>query len=196
MKMCARCKEILSVESFGNDSSRKDGLSIWCKPCRKEYRATPRYRAQSRVHSATFYRLNKDKVLDGNREWKARNIESVNASMKDWKAKNRMRVAEIEATRRARIKGVSIGNLSPNYSISLFDFYGNVCINPSCSTPITTRNFLTVDHVVPVSRGGSHDVSNMQPLCLSCNCAKGNRSSSDYRNGKIMTDVQLANKQR
>jgi hypothetical protein len=32
---------------------------------------------------------------------------------------------------------------------------------------------LTIDHVFPVSRGGSNDVSNLQTLCRTCNCQKG-----------------------
>lgn len=39
---------------------------------------------------------------------------------------------------------------------------------------------LTTDHVVPLSRGGSNDISNIQPLCRSCNGRKF-VSSTDYR---------------
>jgi 5-methylcytosine-specific restriction endonuclease McrA len=34
---------------------------------------------------------------------------------------------------------------------------------------------LEVDHIRPVSRGGSDDPSNLQTLCVKCNRKKGNR---------------------
>lgn len=50
-----------------------------------------------------------------------------------------------------------------------------------CSKPID-RNakwpdslFATLDHIVPLSKGGSHTYSNVQTAHLKCNCIKGNR---------------------
>lgn len=42
------------------------------------------------------------------------------------------------------------------------------------------RKSLTIDHVVPISKGGNNYISNVQPLCETCNKSKGDKTI-DYR---------------
>ena len=42
-----------------------------------------------------------------------------------------------------------------------------------CGTPLTTKT-MTMDHVIPISRGGTNDLKNLVALCYDCNQLKGN----------------------
>lgn len=69
-------------------------------------------------------------------------------------------------TRRAKINGGGGSYTDREWKI-LVEFYGRKCL--CCES---ANKPLTADHVVPVSRGGSSKISNIQPLCLPCNDRK------------------------
>lgn len=84
------------------------------------------------------------------------------------------RRARYERERRAR-KVVAGGSYTLEEWSDLCATYGFMCL--ACE-----RNDvqLTVDHVVPLSKGGANGVENLQPLCGSCNSSKRDRVI-DYR---------------
>ena len=68
----------------------------------------------------------------------------------------------------------------PNYRTHKHRLYGRqegIC--NGCKVLFPFRN-MTVDHIVPVSRGGSDSLDNLQLLCGACNSMKGQRSQAAF----------------
>lgn len=60
--------------------------------------------------------------------------------------------------------------------LAVVSWYGGKCLK--CGKD----GKMSKDHVIPVTwEGANDDYSNLQPLCCSCNSAKGNYSDADYR---------------
>lgn len=62
---------------------------------------------------------------------------------------------------------------------SLLMICGHACVE--CGDRGTERMPLQKDHIVAVSAFGCECISNIQPLCMQCNAAKGAHSSHDLR---------------
>jgi len=54
----------------------------------------------------------------------------------------------------------------------VYDFFGGRC--GICGLSVGKAEF-TVDHIVPISKGGPHLFGNLQPAHLACNSRKGDR---------------------
>ena len=68
----------------------------------------------------------------------------------------------------------TVGKWSGKQFLKLCEKYRNVCL---CCRK---KRRLTPDHVIPFCKGGTNYLSNIQPLCLSCNTSKRN-NTTDYR---------------
>ena len=95
------------------------------------------------------------------------------AQSKRWRERNRDKAREHKRRSRARIRGAG-GTYTEAEWQALVEQYDSRCL---CCGAVGD---LTRDHVVPLVKGGSNDIGNIQPLCRPCNSRKGTKTV-DYR---------------
>jgi 5-methylcytosine-specific restriction endonuclease McrA len=107
------------------------------------------------------------------KEYKARNREKVRQWGRSGYRRNTDRYTMHVAIRRARERNAP-GRWTVQEWVDLCATYGNKCLRCGSSES------LSPDHVVPLCKGGSNDITNIQPLCVQCNLRK-HRTIADYR---------------
>lgn len=85
--------------------------------------------------------------------------------------------ARIKCQRRRCRKLANGGELTSEQWSAIKEKYKHRCLKCKKREPEIS---LTIDHVIPVFHSGANDISNVQPLCESCNKSKGARTI-DYR---------------
>lgn len=190
-KKCKGCGEVKALEEFHRCPTVKDGRKARCRDCMNE-RSRAWRRENPEKHDAAvaawraanpervaaskvaWARRNPDLIAEG----RARNAESRAASLAAWKAANRDRVREYQRRRRAAGYGLPVTTLDVE---SLWRTGGGAC--GICTLPIdrTLRwpdpGSPSIDHILPLSKGGAHSQENAQWAHLECNLRKGNRPS-------------------
>jgi 5-methylcytosine-specific restriction endonuclease McrA len=165
MRVCYTCKIGKPLLDFYKGKCYKDGYDIHCKTCarkRKHIKNLSPY-AKEMKHLRDKNRLVNN--LESERKRKLEVYHRYKNTPK-WRA-NKSRV---EAKRRSYMK-TSINDLTGMDIIELLAIQENKCA--ACGIKFTKNNRYTVDHIVPVSKGGNLTFDNTQLLCKHCNCSKG-----------------------
>lgn len=131
--------------------------------------------------SSRIYRLtHREKLLKYLAAWKKRNLEKLEIYKSRQKLYNqhyrskhlnrkRLIMAQVESRRRAQKRKTQIEPIS---FLKVFERDKGIC--GICGEPVEWRSF-SLDHIVPLAKGGSHLYSNVQTSHLSCNFRKGHR---------------------
>lgn len=127
------------------------------------------WRAENRDHinasSAVYRKRDREKLRLRQAAWRLANPDY----MRDWELRNAAKISENNYRRRVRMaaakQGVMVSQRDWDRLIARFD---NKCAYCECGLD----GRFTIDHVVPVARGGRHSIGNLVPACLPCNSSK------------------------
>lgn len=176
-RTCNDCGERLPPSEFPKDQRAPRGLKSWCKSCHV-LREMARYKADPDTYRA---RVRDRRVRDGER------IRAYDIARYERDKEKRIALAtDAVHARRARLakthveKGITVQRLR--------ELHGTCCCY--CGVEMTWaravgRVFVptkaTIEHVVPISRGGAHSWENTRLACWSCNLRKNRRLVDEWR---------------
>lgn len=195
-KQCTRCHQVKPIDQFYKNKRYKGGYTAWCKSClaqdRKDRESQPEAKQHKREVNQKWYESNKEQIRPKQNEYNRskwmtdqatrdrknrQKTESVNRRKSDpgFISKLKFWVHSSNHNRRSRIKTSRSDNpLTQEQWESICKKYDYKCLRCGEVKP------LTIDHIIPLSKGGLHTASNVQPLCKSCN-SKKHTQSIDYR---------------
>src|SRR5439155_21053232 len=123
-----------------------------------------------------WHKANPGKRRQHRAKWRAANPKKIKVRKAQWFKANRDKAVTYAQHRRAK-KAANGGTFTTAEWQQLKSYHGYRCL---CCGEIEPKIKLTVDHIVPIELGGSNDITNIQPLCRTCNLRKGTQII-DYR---------------
>lgn len=178
MKACKDCKVEKPLSEYHKNKNTKDGVTIICKPCatarsRKWQSANPeKVRAVGRKNYAKNLEQSRTKRRERVRRWYAKHPEKARAATRAYSIKHPEAKRLSENKRRVMKLGNGVFAILPKEI--------NKLLSSDCSN-CGTNESITLDHIIPISRGGRHSIGNLQSLCRSCNSSKNSKTIMEWR---------------
>ena len=153
---------------------RKDPVAR--RTYQREYikRTAERHRQHSKEAMRRWRASNPEARLARDRAYKSRHKEQVNAGHRRHQVKYPEQRRVIWQRRRARELGAA-GNFTSAEWLDLLASYEDQCGYCGNGGP------MQADHRVPLSRGGTHSISNIIPACGPCNREKSTMTDLEFR---------------
>lgn len=183
LKKCGICKSMLPLSSFYKSKMGRYKVGCICKPCFK-------------IINRQRYEKNREKQIEQAKSWRKNNMERYKEYFNKYTSENRDKRAAWGKASRARnadkirlreqakdkkrrhLIAQTENPIKPSEWRAIIKKQNGACYY-CCIVPKT----LTVDHVIPLVKGGKHTAANIVGACGSCNSKK-----------RAMGDIEWANR--
>lgn len=156
--------------------SRAQQCEKW-KAYDRERNARPERSAYCRAKAKTWYAENKARCAELARIYYEVRKDEIKAYVKSWQRANSSKVRAYSRKSNLKRRALKLSAHEPwtqaDWQWTL-DQFGGLCAY------CRLRPGTTIDHVVPLSRGGADAIWNLLPACITCNCSKGPRTLSEW----------------
>lgn len=190
-KICTQCGKEKLLTEYRTDKRASNGHRSECAECTRKY--TREWRQcnieKVRAYHRRWYKENKDTAQDYMQKWREKNPNYDRQQAQAWaiahpEQRKETQRAYFERTReahrqrertyRARKRNATIETITEEGWMQIILSYDSCCVycGHKCESP-------SMDHIVPISKGGSHSYDNIVPACLECNCKKGARTPKE-----------------
>lgn len=192
---CSQCKTSKPAREMAIDTSTPTGLRSICKACgtlqQQAYYATHAEECKAkrtqryadnpepeRLYKAQYRTTHSDKITAYGTAWRPLHREEARIANHEWSQTNPKRRQELNVAHRARKKHApKVERIVRKVVFERDKWICQLCFhktNPTVKYPHPDSP--TIDHIVPLSKGGSHTYANVVCVHAICNSTKKNRA--------------------
>jgi 5-methylcytosine-specific restriction endonuclease McrA len=184
---CSNCLMILPLEKFHRSTKSISGRVEQCRKCRKIIAAE--YQLKTAAHQRALD-LEKEKM-----DLKKKNMKKCgkcgvakkNTSFSEtrwglssyckncakiYRANHRHTEREMRSKTQTLRNKIIRKQLLEHFAANIYSKYCLAC---------KSRENLTMEHLIPITRGGNHSEGNLATLCVSCNTSKNNLTWTEWK---------------
>lgn len=139
----------------------------------------PTYKAD---YNRAYYQANGDRLRAASQQYYAANREDRRQYRRDYYLANReliIAAQQIHTRRRLALKKSAPGEgLTLEHWEIILELSDGKC--SYCRKILTKETRIEIEHVIPLSRGGWDDPSNIVPACRTCNSSKHDKTAAEW----------------
>ena len=179
-KTCTKCGQTKTTDNYYKS---KNSLNAACKSCHCEQSMAWQKANKERfaAYKKQWQRDNPDKIFAYVSKYRADKPEQVKKWRSDWGDNN------LHKSREYRLRKKQIKTDNQIGLITARDIQ-RILQQPCLYCGLQASH---VDHIFPLSRGGSHTIGNLAPSCSQCNLSKSTKTIMEWRVWKRRLGLSL-----
>ena len=185
MKRCCTCGEVKETSMFNKDRSADDGFQHRCRACQSTIHRDKRIAAglivrgpkqtpEQRLALARDY----NRLTNRSTIRRQDNYDAVLASERASRQRNKEKNRPAKNARQSARNRALADRTFTILPKELRRLYAQPCAE--CGA----KDRQSLDHRIPLSRGGRHSIGNLMTLCQPCNASKHARFLTEWRRAK------------
>ena len=188
--VCLECARVTAKKIYMDEQRRTEKLEK-----QKDYRLENKELLKKKYRD--FYWENRERLLSEDKKYRDENSQKVkirhrvyrdknkihiSIREKKWRAENKELVRAKHANRRARVLK-AVGKFSAR-DVKII----KALQIGKCASCLVKLSRFHIDHINPISKGGSNDKCNIQLLCVTCNLRKSAKDPMEWakENGRLL----------
>ena len=168
-KTCNRCGLVKpAIEFRSHRRTDGDGYYNQCQECERAYHRS--VHESRKEYQRNYIAANRGRVYATQKAWKVRNRDHCLAWRREHDKRPKWRLYNRVQQHRRRV-----GKDTTVTTEQIQELMGRQTKCYYCGKPFNTKRKATIEHVIPLSKGGAHDISNIVLACGPCNFKKQNK---------------------